>query len=86
MKRMCSATLPPLLHYGGFATTLGTVEITICVLIALRPFSARASGIGDYAAVGYCKARSLRGPNTELIFFQAKSAICAYSISTYSYQ
>ncbi len=35
----------------GFATALGIVEITIGVLIALRPFSARASGIGSCAAI-----------------------------------
>ncbi len=40
-----------LLGERGFATALGIVEITIGVLIALRPFSARASGIGSCAAI-----------------------------------
>ena len=40
-----------LLGERGFATGLGVVEITIGVLIALRPFSARLSGIGSCAAI-----------------------------------
>ena len=40
-----------LLGERGFATALGTVEITIGVLIALHPFSARASGIGSCASI-----------------------------------
>lgn len=40
-----------LLGERGFATALGVVEIAIGVLIALRPFSARASAIGSCAAI-----------------------------------
>ena len=36
-----------LLGERGFATALGIVEISIGVLIALRPFSARASSLGS---------------------------------------
>ena len=39
-----------LLGERGFATALGLVEISIGVLIALRPISARASGIGSVAS------------------------------------
>ena len=40
-----------LLGERGFSSALGIVEITIGVLIALRPLSARASGIGSCAAI-----------------------------------
>lgn len=40
-----------LLGERGFASALGVVEITIGVLIALRPFSAKASGIGSCASI-----------------------------------
>lgn len=40
-----------LLGERGFARALGCVEIAIGVLIALRPFSARASGIGSCASI-----------------------------------
>lgn len=40
-----------LLGERGFATALGVVELTIGVLIALRPFSARWSGIGSVASI-----------------------------------
>ncbi|MEO9102158.1 MAG: DUF417 family protein [Burkholderiaceae bacterium] len=40
-----------LLGERAFASLLGVVEITIGVLIALRPVSARISGIGSCAAI-----------------------------------
>ncbi|MDQ2778518.1 MAG: YkgB family protein [Pseudomonadota bacterium] len=40
-----------LLGERGFATALGIVELTIGVLIALRPWSARVSGIGSVASI-----------------------------------
>lgn len=40
-----------LLGERGFAMALGCVEIAIAVLIAMRPFSARASGIGSCASI-----------------------------------
>ncbi|MDQ2778918.1 MAG: YkgB family protein [Pseudomonadota bacterium] len=40
-----------LLGERGFATALGVVELTIGVLIALRPWSARASAIGSVASI-----------------------------------
>ncbi|MEO5735137.1 MAG: DUF417 family protein [Rubrivivax sp.] len=40
-----------LLGERGFASTLGVVELAIGVLIALRPVSARASGIGSVASI-----------------------------------
>lgn len=40
-----------LLGQRGFATALGTIEIAIGVLIALRPVSARWSAIGSVGAI-----------------------------------
>ena len=36
----------------GFAMALGTAELTIALLIALKPFSARAAAIGSALAIG----------------------------------
>jgi uncharacterized membrane protein YkgB len=36
----------------GFSAGLGVVEVTIAILIAVRPFSPRASAVGSALAVG----------------------------------
>ncbi|QDS97118.1 Inner membrane protein YkgB [Adhaeretor mobilis] len=36
----------------GFSTALGVVEIIIALLLALRPFSARAAALGSLLAIG----------------------------------
>lgn len=40
------------LSVDGFAALLGAAEVTIAVLIALRPLAARASAVGSALAVG----------------------------------
>src|SRR5262245_54928743 len=40
------------MSHRGFSAVLGVVELTIAILIAARPFSARASMIGSALAVG----------------------------------
>ncbi|HVX14808.1 MAG TPA: DUF417 family protein [Pirellulales bacterium] len=41
-----------LLSVRGFSAVLGVVEVAVAVLIATRPFSARASALGSALAVG----------------------------------
>ena len=40
------------MSHRGFSAVLGVVELTIAILIALRPFSPRASALGSALAVG----------------------------------
>jgi uncharacterized membrane protein YkgB len=40
------------MSHRGFSAVLGVVEVTIALLIALRPFSPRASAVGSALAVG----------------------------------
>src|SRR2546426_2785112 len=40
------------LSVRGFSALIGVVEVTVAVLIATRPFSARASALGSALAVG----------------------------------
>ena len=40
------------MSHRGFSAVLGVVELTIAILIAVRPFSPRASVVGSAVAVG----------------------------------
>ena len=40
------------MSHRGFSAVLGVVELTIAILIAVRPFSPRASALGSALAVG----------------------------------
>src|SRR5215467_8866821 len=40
------------MSHRGFSAVLGVVELTIAILIAVRPFSSRASVVGSALAVG----------------------------------
>jgi uncharacterized membrane protein YkgB len=41
-----------LMSVRGFSTMLGVVEVAVALLVAVRPFSARASALGSLLAVG----------------------------------
>src|SRR5262249_19842788 len=40
------------MSHRGFSRVLGVVELTVAILIAARPFSARATVVGSALAVG----------------------------------
>src|SRR5262245_41617179 len=40
------------MSHRGFSAVLGVVELTVAILIAVRPFSPRASAVGSALAVG----------------------------------